>query len=126
MKKIHVLYFAAAAATAIGGIIHVILSFNSLQNNVNTGILFLVGGIAQMFWVIPMIRRWGAIWYSIGIGGTATFMAIWVITRLPDNPITGRAGSVSQNAIIVETAQIAFIALAIAILVYEYRRKPTV
>jgi hypothetical protein len=126
MKKIHVLYFAAAAATAIGGIIYVILSFNSLQNNVNTGILFLVGGIAQMFWVIPMIRRWGAIWYSIGIGGTATFMAIWVITRLPDNPITGRAGSVSQNAIIVETAQIAFIALAIAILVYEYRRKPTV
>jgi hypothetical protein len=126
MKKTHALYLAAAAATAIGGIMHVILSFNSLPNNINTGILFLVGGIAQMFWVVPLIRRWGAIWYSIGIGGTATFVAIWIITRLPDNPITGRAGSVSQNAIIVETAQIAFIALAAAILVYEYRRKPAV
>lgn len=123
MKKTSALYFAAAAATAIGGITHVILSFNSLPNNVNTGILFLVGGIAQIFWVVPLIRRWGAIWYSIGIGGTAVFVAIWIITRLPDNPITGRAGSVSQNAIIVETAQIAFIALAAAILVYEYRKK---
>jgi hypothetical protein len=122
MKKIHTLYFAAAAATAIGGIMHVILSFNSLLNNVNTGVLFLVGGIAQIFWTIPMIRRWGAIWYSIGIGGTATFVAIWIITRLPDNPITGRAGSVSQNAIIVETAQIAFITLAMIILMYEYRK----
>lgn len=124
MKKIHVLYFSAAAATAIGGIMHVMLSFNSLQNNINTGILFLVGGIAQMFWAIPIIRRWGPIWYSTGIGGTAIFVAIWIITRLPDNPITGRAGSVSQNAIIVEAAQIAFIALATAILVYDYRKKP--
>ncbi|MEM4252852.1 MAG: hypothetical protein QXE84_04945 [Candidatus Nitrosotenuis sp.] len=123
MKKDHILYIAAAAATAIGGIMHIIMSANSLPNNLNTGILFLVGGIAQVFWVVPMIRRWGTIWYSIGIGGTAVFVALWVITRIPDNPITGRGGPVSQNAIIVETAQIAFMAIAIAILAYEKRKK---
>ncbi|CDI06426.1 hypothetical protein [Candidatus Nitrosotenuis uzonensis] len=123
MKKDHILYIAAAAATAISGIMHVIMSFNSFPNNLNAGILFLVGGIAQVFWVVPMIRRWGAIWYSIGIGGTAVFIALWVITRIPDNPITGRGGPVSQNAIIIETAQIAFLAIVIAILACEKRKK---
>lgn len=123
MKKDHILYIAAAAATAIAGIMHVIMSFNSFPNNLNTGILFLVGGVAQVFWVVPMIRRWGAIWYSIGIGGTAAFIALWVITRIPDNPITGRGGPVSQNAIIIETAQIAFLAIVIAILACEKRKK---
>lgn len=123
MKKEHSLYIAAAAATAIGGIMHVMMSFNSLPNNLNTGILFLVGGTAQIFWVIPMIRRWGTAWYLIGIGGTAVFVALWVITRVPDNLITGRGGPVSQNAIIIEVAQIAFMAIAIAVLVHEKRKR---
>jgi len=123
MNKTTILYCAAAAATAIGGTMHIIMSTSSLPNNLNSGILFLVGGILQVFWVVPMIRRWGAVWYSIGIGGTAVFVALWVITRIPDNPITGRGGPVSQNAIIVETAQLAFIGLAVAVLAYESRKK---
>lgn len=117
------LYFAAAAATAIAGIVHIIMSANSLANNVNTGILFLVGGIAQLFWVVPMIKKWGRAWYLVGICGTAVFVALWVITRIPDNPITGRGGPISQNAIIVESAQIAFLAIASAITLYEKRKK---
>jgi hypothetical protein len=49
---------------------------NSINFNVNQGILFIVGGIAQVFWIIAMIRRWGIPWYAIGIGGTIVFMAI--------------------------------------------------
>ncbi|MDQ3884341.1 MAG: hypothetical protein M3239_02725 [Thermoproteota archaeon] len=30
---------------------------NSLEFNLNQGILFIAGGIAQIFWIIPMIRR---------------------------------------------------------------------
>lgn len=67
MKKLQALYCAAAAATAVGGIMHLIMSSSSLVNNLNTGILFLVGGIAQLFWVVPMVRRWGLAWYSVGI-----------------------------------------------------------
>jgi hypothetical protein len=123
MKKVFALYIAAAAATAIGGIIHLTMAPNSLVNNVNTGILFLVGGIAQIFWVVPMVRRWGIPWYGIGIAGNIVFFAIWAITRIPGNPITGRGGSISQNAILVESGQIAYIIIAIAIIAYELRNR---
>ena len=32
----------------------------------------------------------GLLWYGIGIGGTLVFIAIWIITRIDGNPITGR------------------------------------
>jgi hypothetical protein len=55
--------------------------------------------------------------------GTAVFIAIWAITRVAGNPITGRAGQLSQNGIIVETMQVAFIVLVIAIILYQKRKK---
>jgi hypothetical protein len=54
-------YCAAAAATAIAGMLHLTMGPGSLGFNINQGILFTVGGIAQVFWIIPMIRRWGKI-----------------------------------------------------------------
>jgi len=92
------------------------------SNNVNATILFLVGGLAQLFWVIPTIRNWGRIWDYIGIAGTIAFIAIWAITRIPSNPITGRGGPINQTAIIVEVSQIIFVIL-LAILAYK-RRSP--
>ncbi|HXV67279.1 MAG TPA: hypothetical protein VD731_08675 [Nitrosopumilaceae archaeon] len=119
-----ILFYTAAATTAIAGIIHVILGIDS--SNLNSQILFLVGGAAQIFWVIPMIKKWGIPWYLIGIGGTVVFIAIWVITRMPDNPITGRGGRVSDSGILVEVFQIAFVAITIAILVFQKRKLDTV
>jgi hypothetical protein len=118
------LYIAAAAATAIAGMLHLMNGPNSLNFNVNQGILFIVGGIAQVFWIIPMIRRWGLPWYAIGIAGTMVFMALWIITRIPGNPITGRGGPAGNPiAITIEVFQAAFIGLAIAIIIYEHRKK---
>jgi hypothetical protein len=99
------------------------LAPNILGFNVNQGILFLVGGIAQVFWIIPMVMRWGRAWYGIGIAGTAVFMALFFITRVPGNPITGRGGGANTNSILVEIFQGIFIGLAIAILIYESRRR---
>ena len=82
-----------------------------------------MGGIAQVFWALPMVRSWGRIWYSVGIAGTVAFMTIWFMTRMPGNPITGRGGGVSETAIAVEVLQGAFIGLAAAILVIESRMK---
>ena len=79
--------------------------------NTSSTILFLIGGIAQIFWVIPTIKRWGKTWDIVGIGGTIVFILIWVITRMPDNPITGRAGRIGDTAIITEIFQIAFVIL---------------
>src|ERR671916_3536779 len=118
------LYIAAAAATAIAGLLHLMMGPNSLNFNVNQGILFIVGGIAQVFWLIPMVRRWGIPWYAIGIVGTIVFMALWIITRMPGNPITGRGGPAGNPiAITIEVFQAAFIGLSAAIIIYELRNK---
>jgi peptidoglycan/LPS O-acetylase OafA/YrhL len=117
------LYYAAAGATAIAGILHLTQGPNMLNFNLNGAILFFVGGLAQLFWVVPMIRRWGRVWYSVGIAGTLVFIAIWVITRVPGNPITGRGGMISDMGIAVEVMQFAFVALTGAIIAIESMRK---
>ena len=116
------LYFGAAAATAIAGMLHVMLGPNNLGFNVNQGILFIVGGIAQIFWIIPMIRQWGKIWYGIGIAGTAVFMALFFITRVQGNPITGRGGGANPMSILVEIFQAIFIGITVAIIIHESRK----
>ena len=120
MNKIDILFYAAAATTAIAGIIHVILGYDS--GRINTQILFLVGGAVQIFWAIPMVRKWGPVWYSVGLGGTIIFILIWVITRIPDNFITGRGGRISDNGILTEVFQVSFTAIVIAILVTLYKK----
>lgn len=117
------LYYAAAATTAIAGILHLILAPNMLNFNPNSAILFFVGGAAQLFWAVPMIRKWGRVWYGVGIGGTLFLIAIWIITRMPGNPITGRGGMVNEMGIAVEALQWTFVGLTAAIIVIESRMK---
>jgi protocatechuate 3,4-dioxygenase beta subunit len=117
------LYYAAAAATAIAGSLHLMLGPNNLGFNINQGILFIVGGIAQVFWIVPMVRRWGTPWYATGIAGMAVFMALFLITRMPGNPITGRGGGANPMSIAVEVFEATFIGLAAAIIVYENKTK---
>lgn len=123
IAKTNVLYYAAAATTVIAGILHLIQAPNVLDFSLNFFIFFSVAGIAQIFWVVPMIRRWGRPWYLIGIGGTIVLIILFAITRMPDNPITGRAGPIMPMAIAIEVFQAAFIGLSIAIIIYESRRK---
>ena len=126
VKKFTILLYAAAATTLIAGILHLNKTIDTISSGEaisNADILFLVGGIAQIFWVIPIIRQWGKAWYSIGIAGTAIFVLLWVITRIPENPITGRAGPISTEAIIIQIFQIAFIILSIIILIKSRRNK---
>lgn len=110
------LRYAAAGSTLIAGILHLSLVANAIERNFNTGILFLIGGLAQVFWVLPTIRGWNKVWYYVGIGGTLTLILIWAITRVPGNPINGRGGSIGETAIAIEVFQVAFIVLSIIIL----------
>lgn len=118
---INILYYAAAATTAIAGILHLSLVPNVIGRNPNSGIFFIISGIAQIFWVIPMLKRWGRIWYFLGIGGTIILIIMWVITRVPGNPITGRGGSISEMAIVIEIFQIAYIIITAIIILKERR-----
>lgn len=108
MNSVLIISVIAAICTAAAGLLH--LSMVPAQST-NSTILFLVGGIAQVFWVIPTIKRWGFGWDAVGLGGTLAFVLIWVITRIPDNPITGRGGRIGDTAIILETLQIVFVIL---------------
>jgi hypothetical protein len=120
------LYYGAAASTGIAGILHLTLVSNAINFNINNAIFFMVAGILQLFWIIPMIKRWGRFWYAIGIAGTVILIGIWVITRIPDNPITGRGGPVSEMAIATEVFQIAYVVLTAVIMAKERVSKPQI
>jgi len=55
------LFIAAAVATAIAGIVHLYmpLSHPRMLGNLPVAVFFLGSGIAQIFWILPMIKRWG-------------------------------------------------------------------
>jgi hypothetical protein len=116
-------YYSAAIATGIAGILHLRLFFNGLDKGINDiGMFFLLSGVLQVFWVIPMIRRWGRPWYYFGLGGTIVLIILWVITRVP-NPIThGRALSINSMSIVTELFEIAFI-IIVAIIISKERSK---
>ena len=108
MKQVNVhlspyYYYAAAITTGIAGILHLRLFFNGLDRGINDiGMFFLISGVLQLFWVIPMIRRWGRPWYYFGLGGTIVLIIMWVMTRVP-NPITnGRALPINSMSIVTE------------------------
>ena len=116
-----ILYYAAAATTAIAGILHLSLVPDIIGRNLNSGVFFLISGIAQIFWVIPMLKRWGRTWYYIGIAGTIILIIMWVMTRIPGNPITGRGGPISEMAVAIEVFQVANIIITAIIIAKESR-----
>ena len=72
------LYYAAGISTLLAGILHLILvqyfvGFDSL-----TSVFFVVSGLAQIFWLVPLVRKWGRIWYIIGIVGTVVLIVLFV------------------------------------------------
>ena len=115
------LFIAAAVATAIAGIVHLYmpLAHTRMFENIPMVTFFLGSGIAQIFWILPMIRRWGRIWYYIGIAGNIAFIILYVVSRLPGNPVTGRGGDVDATDMICELAQVAYIAITAVILAKE-------
>ena len=115
------LFIAAAVATAIAGIVHLYmpLSHPRMLGNLPVAVFFLGSRIAQIFWILPMIKRWGRRWYYIGIAGNIAFIVLYVITRFPGNPVNGRGGDVDAIDMICELAQVAYIAITAVILAKE-------
>ena len=79
----NVLVYAAAASTFVAGILHIALvpMFFKLMTP-DVIIFFVVSGLAQIFWIIPTIKRWIMPWYYIGIGGTIILIILWIIAYL--------------------------------------------
>ena len=101
---------AAAASTFIAGVLHLAIIpmfFNKMPANVAT--FFVISGLAQLFWVIPVIKRWSSIWYYIGIGGTVILIILWIVA------VPARGLAVSELEVSIEFFQVVFIILCIII-----------
>jgi hypothetical protein len=110
------LFYAAAASTFIAGALHLaIVPMFFTQMSIDITIFFIVSGLTQIFWVIPVIKRWIKPWYYVGIGGTVILVIMYLIV------VPGSGHPVSQLDIAIELFQIAFIILC-SIIIAKGRR----
>ncbi|HEY5630793.1 MAG TPA: hypothetical protein VIR31_01565 [Nitrososphaeraceae archaeon] len=115
-------YLAAGATTGIAGILHLILASNIISRNLNSGMFFILAGMTQLFWILPMVKQWGKFWYYLGIGGTIVLIILYVITRVP-NPITaGRAFSINEMGIATIMLEAAYIGIT-ALIILRVKRE---
>jgi uncharacterized membrane protein YuzA (DUF378 family) len=108
--KSQILFYIAAASTFIAGALHIAIVpmfFDKMPTNVT--IFFIVSGLAQLFWVIPVIKRWSKVWYYIGIGGTVILIILWIFA------VPARGLAVSGLEVAIEFFQVVFIILCIII-----------
>lgn len=113
MNKI--VYYASAATIGVAGIIHLVMVPMLWERFLPAAALFLAAGVAQLFWIIPSLKRWSSYWLYIGVGGNAALIVLWTITRFP-NPVTERALPINEFGIATQIMQGAYIGLASYIL----------
>lgn len=116
-----ILYLGAAVCTGIAGILHLMFVPSSIMAGIQYTMLFLISGLAQLFWVLPMVKRWGRIWNIIGLAGTAVLVGLtgYVIIESVRNPQLTPPG-VLEMAIAIEILQIAFVIIT-ALIIFAKR-----
>lgn len=112
------LYYVAAACTFIAGVLHLaIVPMFFAQMTIDVTIFFLVSGLAQIFWVIPTIKKWSRPWFYVGIGGTAILIIMYFVA------VPGSGYPISPLDVAIEASQIIFVILCIIIIFKD--RTPT-
>jgi uncharacterized membrane protein YuzA (DUF378 family) len=110
-KVLKELIYGAAASTLIAGVLHVALVPMFLgQMTTEVTIFFLASGLAQIFWILPTVKKWIMPWYYVGIGGTIFLIVLWIIY------IPGSGYPVDLMSATIVTSQIAFVILNIIII----------
>lgn len=121
-----VLFYIAAATTVIAGGLHLAMIGPSLKP-INfpmellpyTDGLFLISGITQIFWALPMALRWNTRWFYAGLIGTIALTSLIALTRIP-NEITGIAlQDKNPMALLTEAMQTTYIATTLTIILYK-------
>ena len=123
-----VLFYIAAATTVIAGGLHLAMIGPSLKP-INfpmellpyTDGLFLISGITQIFWALPMALRWNTHWFYAGLIGTIALTSLIALTRIP-NEITGVAlQDKSPMALLIEVMQTTYIVTTLTIILNKKR-----
>ena len=103
--------YSAAGCTLIAGALHLSLAINLASANWLINLFFAVAAIAQIFWVLPIVKKWSNSWKYVGIFGTVALIFIWVNTRFNNNAVTGVSLPIDNVGIIVLCFEIAFVVL---------------
>jgi hypothetical protein len=113
-----ILFLGAAACTGIAGILHLLLVPSSIMAGIQYTTFFLISGLLQLFWVLPMVKRRGRIWNIIGFAGTAVLVGLtgYVIIESVRNPQSTPPG-VTELAVATEIFQISFVIITAIIIV---------
>lgn len=105
------LIYGAAASTLIAGILHLALVPMYLgQMTTEVTVFFIASGLAQLFWILPTVKKWIMPWYYIGIGGTIVLIVLWIVY------IPGGGHSIDVMSATIEAFQIAFVILSVLII----------
>lgn len=112
-----ILYFVAAFCTGIAGILHLVLVPNSINAGIEYAAFFLISGVAQLFWVLPMIKQRGKIWYTIGIGGTAIMVGLtgYTLANIAADPQSAPPG-ITELAVAIEIFQVSYVIITAIII----------
>jgi hypothetical protein len=112
ITKRSLLYWGAAVCTGIAGILHLMLVSGSINSHLEYATFFLISGVAQIFWVVPMVKKWGRTWYAIGIAGTLVMVGLtgYVIVNIVENPQSAPPG-ISEMAVAIEVFQVSYVIL---------------
>ena len=118
----------AGASTLLAGILHLMMVGTffkppnfPLELLAGSNILFIVSGVAQILWAIPMFLRWNIRWYYVGLVGTAALVILLAASRIP-NPMTGHALQNNTIGYLTEIVQIAYIIIT-GIIIVKQRKK---
>ena len=116
------LYLGAAVCTGIAGILHLMLVPSSIIAGIEYTTFFIISGLAQLFWVLPMIKRWGRIWYIIGIAGTAVLVGLtgYVVIDTVRNPQLAPPGII-ELSVAIEIFQISYVIITVTIIIIARR-----
>ena len=124
----HILFYLAAATTMAAGVLHLAMIGPSLKPFnfpmellPYTDGLFLISGLAQIFWALPMALRWNRRWFYAGLIGTLALTSLIALTRIP-NEITGVAlQDKNPMALLIEVMQTTYIVTTLTIILNNKR-----
>ena len=104
------MFYVAAASTFIAGILHlaIIPMFFKIMT-LDVTLFFLISGLAQVFWVIPVLKNWTNLWFYVGIAGTVVLIIMWIVA------VPGSGHPVDANQAAIEGLQIIFVVSSIII-----------
>jgi hypothetical protein len=124
----HVLFYIAAATTMIAGILHLMMigfSMKPLNFPMEllpyTDGLFLISGIAQIFWAIPMALKWNTRWFYAGLIGSIALTSLIALTRIPNEITSIALQDKNPMAMLIEVMQTTYILTTLTIILNKKR-----